>query len=110
VTSTLEETYAEQRSTLHSIGKLELTKDLLRGSVSLHLKPVRYIETPAGYGDARLHRYRVQVQLAIDLSISDALEAASVGMTAQSARTEVERVLEDELSIARGKRRTESRL
>jgi hypothetical protein len=76
----------------------------------LHLKPVRYIETPAGYGDARLHRYRVQVQLAIDLSISDALEAAFVGMTAQSARTEVERVLEDELSIARGKRRTESRL
>jgi hypothetical protein len=66
-----------------------LTSDLRPGSVSLHQKPIRYLDTPTGYGDAILHRYRVQVQLGVDVSISEALDAVSLEMTVEAAGAEI---------------------
>jgi len=58
------------------------------GSVSLVLKPVQYIDTPSGFGDAK-HLYKLQLQLVAELSADDILEGVDVEMTVKSAKAEI---------------------
>ena len=58
-----------------------LITELRPGSISLHLKPVRYLETPAGFGSEGFGRYRFQVQTLIESTADDSLQAVSVELT-----------------------------
>ena len=66
-----------------------LKTELRPGSVSLHVKPIRYIETPSGYGPEQLYKYRFQVQTVVDSSPDDTLEAVSLHLTALANDAEV---------------------
>jgi hypothetical protein len=79
-----------------------LTKELLRmealeaalrtelkpGSVALHVKPVRYLETPAGFAEP-LRRYRIEVQLFIEEPPEDAIESVRVEIRLMSDKGQV---------------------
>ena len=58
-----------------------LRTELRPGSITLHLKPVRYLDTPPGFGSENFHRYRIQVQTLIESTPDDALEAVAVQLT-----------------------------
>jgi hypothetical protein len=68
---------------LHALETM-LKADVLPGSVVVYLKPVQYLETPQGFGNGELHRYRVTIQTLLEPSDGDALDAVSIQLTATS--------------------------
>lgn len=55
-----------------------LKDELTPGSVEIHVKSPRYIDTPSGFGTNKRHRYRIQIQTAIQGSDDDILESVAV--------------------------------
>jgi hypothetical protein len=78
----------QYRAGLQELERL-LFEELKPGSVYLHLKPTRYLETPAGYGERRLHRYRIQTQLAVEPTKEDTLAGVAVELTLEAAGADV---------------------
>jgi hypothetical protein len=68
---------------INRLRELEATlrTELRPGSITLHLKPMRYLDTPAGFGGQTFHRFRIQVQTLIDSTPDDALQAVAVELT-----------------------------
>lgn len=66
-----------------------LRTSLRPGSIALHINPIRYIDTPAGFGRSVFHRYRVEVQTLIESTPEDALQSIGVDVTATAGTTEV---------------------
>jgi hypothetical protein len=65
-----------------------LRTELRPGSITLHLKPVRHLDTPTGFGAKTFQRYRLQVQTLIEATPDDALQAVVVELTATARETE----------------------
>ena len=59
-----------------------LKTELVPGSVTLHVKPIRYLETPTGFGGTGLRRYRIEIQTLVEESGSDQIEAVAVEIKA----------------------------
>ena len=67
-----------------------LKNELRPGSVTIHIKPTRYIETPSGFGNGHLLRYRIQVQTLVEDSVDDVLEAVSLDIRVAAENAEVQ--------------------
>lgn len=59
-----------------------LRSDIKPGSIALVLKPIRYLDTPAGFGKATLHRYRLQAQTLVEQTADDEMQATSLEISA----------------------------
>jgi hypothetical protein len=86
-TSTMEQYSPELIKRLRDL-EATLRTELRPGSITLQLKPVRYLDTPDGLSE-RFHRYRVQVQTLIESTPEDALQAVAVELTVNAGAAEL---------------------
>jgi hypothetical protein len=61
-----------------------LLSELRPGSISLNLKPIRYLDSPEGFGAGAFHRYRIQVQTLIESTADDAMDAVAIELAVGS--------------------------
>ncbi|MCX6212843.1 hypothetical protein [Spirosoma sp.] len=86
-----------QGNLLNQLQTLEenLRKRIKPGSIDLHINPVRYLETPVGFGIDGYHKYRLQLQTLVEETNDDLLQTVSVAIeiTTPSAGITIERMV-----------------
>ncbi|XAZ81990.1 hypothetical protein A6C57_27725 (plasmid) [Fibrella sp. ES10-3-2-2] len=86
-----------QGNLLNQLQTLEenLRKRIKPGSIDLHINPVRYLETPVGFGSNGYHKYRLQLQTLVEETKDDFLQTVSVAIeiTDPSTGIMVERMM-----------------
>ncbi|RYF74510.1 MAG: hypothetical protein EOO39_08475 [Cytophagaceae bacterium] len=86
-----------QENLLNQLQTLEenLRKRIRPGSIDLHINPIRYLETPDGFGNYGYHKYRLQLQTLVEETKDDSLQTVSVviEITTPSTGVMIERMV-----------------
>ena len=87
LTQTNEQAFPDHMTRLRTLEAM-LKTDLRPGSLVLKLKPIQYLDTPAGYS-SKLCRYRLGVQTLVEPAEEDSLNAVSIELTVAADPGEV---------------------